>query len=79
MDDARQFSEVSSALASFGVSPEGRVGLWRLLAAILHLGNVTFNGRETAEGVTATVADPTLLNLIAELLGTDPAWIGQVS
>lgn len=52
MDDAEEFHGLASALSTLGVSDEEQEGLWRLLSALLHLGNIRFlddeGGHESA-------------------------------
>ena len=49
MDDAEEFYGLASALATLGVTPEEQEGLWRLLAALLHLGNLRFISDEDGD------------------------------
>lgn len=42
MDDAEEFHCLASALSTLGVTEQEQEGLWRLLAALLHLGNIIF-------------------------------------
>lgn len=42
MDDAEEFHGLASALSTLGVTGEEQKGLWRLLSALLHLGNIRF-------------------------------------
>ncbi|CAM9904042.1 unnamed protein product, partial [Ectocarpus sp. 13 AM-2016] len=42
VDDAEEFHCLASALSTLGVTSEEQEGLWRLLAALLHLGNIIF-------------------------------------
>lgn len=54
-----------------GIEAVDQAQLWRVLAAILHLGNVTFTGDEEAE-----LSKPsTALGSAARLLGLAPAQI----
>lgn len=41
VDDASEFSATRLALSTIGISDEDQHDMWRVLAAILHLGNVT--------------------------------------
>jgi len=43
LNDAEEFSSTKSALATVGITPETQKDLWRALAALLHLGNITFS------------------------------------
>lgn len=42
MDDAEEFRCLTTALNILGVTNEEQEGLWRLLSALLHLGNILF-------------------------------------
>lgn len=42
VDDAEEFHGLASALSTLGVTNEEQEGLWRLLAVLLHLGNIRF-------------------------------------
>eukprot|EP00904_Undaria_pinnatifida_P004940 jgi/Undpi1/1576/HiC_scaffold_11.g04966.m1 len=42
VDDAEEFHGLASALSTLGVTGEEQKGLWRLLSALLHLGNIRF-------------------------------------
>ncbi|NWX93790.1 MYO1G protein, partial [Nothoprocta pentlandii] len=72
-DDAARYKEVEEAMAVIGFTPEEISSVHKILAAILHLGNVAF----VAEGETAAVADEGLLAALAELTGTAPARLRQ--
>uniref|UniRef100_A0A8C6ZZF2 Myosin IG n=1 Tax=Nothoprocta perdicaria TaxID=30464 RepID=A0A8C6ZZF2_NOTPE len=72
-DDAARHKEVEEAMAVIGFTPEEISSVHKILAAILHLGNVAF----VAEGETAAVADEGLLATLAELTGTAPARLRQ--
>lgn len=50
MDDAEEFHCLISALSTLGVTDEEQGGLWRLLAALLHLGNIRFVDDEEGSG-----------------------------
>lgn len=56
-DDAKDFVEVADALREMGFTAEQMNGLWRLLAGILHLGNVEFSQSGGEAPVTIAEAD----------------------
>ncbi|XP_025945594.1 unconventional myosin-Ig [Apteryx rowi] len=72
-DDAASYKEVEDAMAVIGFTPEEIGSVYKILAAILHLGNVAFE----AEGETAAVADEGLLAVLAELTATAPERLRQ--
>lgn len=47
VDDAEEFRCLTSALNILGVTDEEQEGLWRLLSALLHLGNIRFVENDT--------------------------------
>ncbi|NWJ10438.1 MYO1G protein, partial [Crypturellus undulatus] len=72
-DDVASYKEVQEAMAVIGFTPEEIGSVHRILAAILHLGNVAF----VAEGETAAVADEALLTTLAALTATAPERLRQ--
>lgn len=52
MDDVEEFHGLAAALSTLNVTGEQQEGLWRLLSALLHLGNIRFlddeGGHESA-------------------------------
>ncbi|KAI9473961.1 MAG: P-loop containing nucleoside triphosphate hydrolase protein [Benjaminiella poitrasii] len=76
VDDTQDFQETRAALTTIGIHPQTQSEIFRLLAALLHLGNIEIGGRNE----TAVLADEqTSLALATELLGLDAAefkkWI----
>ncbi|WFD29063.1 Myosin type-2 heavy chain 1 [Malassezia sp. CBS 17886] len=70
VDDAADFAETERALRVVGVDTVAQAQIWRVLAALLHLGNVAV----TATRNEANIApDDASLALAAELLGIDAA------
>ncbi|NXK52356.1 MYO1G protein, partial [Chauna torquata] len=67
-DDADGYRAVEEAMAVIGFSPEEVGAVRRILAAILHLGNVRF----VAEGEVAAVEAAEQLAVLAELTATGP-------
>ena len=70
VDDAADFDEMHHALETCGFSLDEQDALFKLVAGILHLGNVDFipNGQDNAE-----LADPQVANTAAEMFEVDPA------
>jgi myosin V len=85
-DDIEQYKELtSSCLDAIGLSGSGKRDLLRIIAAILHLGNITFirvdvktnpSQRETSEG--AAVANHVSVDAAAALLGLDVSDLEKV-
>ena len=68
-DDRQEFADTCNAMNVIGVDPNTQQDLWRTLAAILHLGNVSF--LDDGKG-GASVADKQILEFPAYLLGIEP-------
>lgn len=45
MDDAQEFGRTAAAMARLGITPQEQQAVWRILAAILQLGNVQLKAR----------------------------------
>jgi len=69
VSDEAEWRETVGALHAVGVTGERRESLVRLLAAVLHLGQVAF----TPHGDGCRVTDPAPLHLACTLLGLDPS------
>ena len=74
MNDTREFAAVAHALGVFNFSADEIAGVWRLLAAVLLLGNVSFRPRAKEEGggdeEIAEVVDEAALTAAVAALGT---------
>lgn len=57
LSNFQKFGEVDKALADVGVTSETRMKIYKILAAILHLGNVSFEENSLVEG--CQIADST--------------------
>jgi myosin protein heavy chain len=69
MDDAKEFEATIAALEVLGFSADERDHMWRVLSAILHIGNLPFQ----AEGAdAASLKDRVELEAAAEMLSVDP-------
>ncbi|EGC40024.1 hypothetical protein DICPUDRAFT_25874 [Dictyostelium purpureum] len=72
VDDAADYIEVKNAMTTIAITSEEQTEIFRILAAILHVGNIRFQGE-----APATVIDETPLQWAASLLGCDPQFLGQ--
>jgi myosin heavy subunit len=72
VDDAKGFEEVCKAMNVIEVSPQEQKYCWQLLAGILHIGNIKFEG-----DTPATVSNRQTLEFAAYLLGLDPSVLEQ--
>lgn len=71
-DEAKEFADTVKAFDTVGISKEFQADLFRLVAAVLHLGNVSFE--ESKDGEGCEITDKTAqyhLSKTAELLGVD--------
>jgi myosin V len=69
VDDAEEFRATQAALSTVGVSVEKQWAVFRLLAALLHLGNIKIS--QTRSDAIMDDNDPSLL-LATKLLGLSP-------
>lgn len=67
-DDSQEFQELVSAMENLRLDEPTRRDMFRLVAAILHLGNLTFNPSRDTEGGSEVVSHSDL-NRVASLLG----------
>ncbi|XP_046682194.1 unconventional myosin-Va isoform X2 [Homalodisca vitripennis] len=70
VDDAQCFQETISALVTLGFSERKITDIFRVLASILHLGNINITGVNDMDDSSIPEADSHLL-ILAELLGVD--------
>ena len=70
VDDAKDFTETRDSLTRLGVSAEIQSSLWRVLAALLHIGNIKI---AASRSDSSLAADEQSLVKACELLGIDAA------
>eukprot|EP01087_Luapelamoeba_hula_P014225 TRINITY_DN4133_c0_g1_i1.p1 TRINITY_DN4133_c0_g1~~TRINITY_DN4133_c0_g1_i1.p1 ORF type:complete len:1005 (-),score=195.32 TRINITY_DN4133_c0_g1_i1:88-3102(-) len=68
VDDKRDFGQLKTAMTVIGLAGEEQHEMFRILAAILHLGNITFR----KAGDRTNVVNREELNIAADLLGQAP-------
>jgi myosin-5 len=68
VDDKAEFEATRKSLAVIGVAHEDQTGIFRVLAALLHLGNVQITATRTESSVSST--EPALIRA-CEMLGID--------
>lgn len=68
VDDAGEFAALCRALQALGCSSDTLLGLWNLLAVILHLGNASFRGGDVTSPAEMVITT-TSLEHIAGMLG----------
>ncbi|XP_030634878.1 unconventional myosin-XV [Chanos chanos] len=71
-DDCEDFRRLQSAMEILKFSPEDQSSIFRVLASILHLGNVFFQRLETEVQETAGVVSAQEIRVVAELLQISP-------
>eukprot|EP01132_Coremiostelium_polycephalum_P006092 gene6092-7590_t len=74
IDDANDFKAVIKAMETLGLNDKDQNSIWRILAAILHLGNVTFADNPVEEKTgspTVKVADMKALTSASNCLKCD--------
>ncbi|KAI8346302.1 chitin synthase-domain-containing protein [Mortierella sp. GBAus27b] len=74
MDDSLGLEHLKGAMATCGFRPRQIQHIWRLIAAILHLGNLQFTdpvstSKQSALQEAAIVRNPETLDFIADILG----------
>ncbi|KAH8725202.1 P-loop containing nucleoside triphosphate hydrolase protein [Phaeosphaeriaceae sp. PMI808] len=69
VDDKAEFNATKDSLTKIGVSTETQNGIWRLLAALIHIGDVKITATRTDSNLAPD--EPSLVKACA-LLGIDP-------
>ncbi|XP_047022842.1 myosin heavy chain 95F isoform X1 [Helicoverpa zea] len=74
LDDVEDFERLNQALSRVGLSADEKLAVYKVVAAVLHLGNVEFEEDSGARGGcgVAPKSEPAL-QAAASLLGIDPA------
>lgn len=70
VDDAEEFRATRESLGRIGVSDAQQSSLWKILAALLHIGNIKITATRTDSQLSAS--EPSVVKA-CELLGIDPA------
>eukprot|EP00118_Oscarella_pearsei_P025773 m.308745 g.308745 ORF g.308745 m.308745 type:complete len:1237 (+) comp44674_c0_seq1:53-3763(+) len=74
MNDGQAFKAVERALDKIGISDSDKLNMYRIVAAVLHLGNIQFADSGDAKGGSVVSHESKLsLNGVAGLLGVEPA------
>ncbi|CAH3126805.1 unnamed protein product [Pocillopora meandrina] len=72
INDTTDYKVNIEAMKSVGLSTEEKTTIWKIVAAILHLGNVEFVDDDEEQ---ASIKNSEKLNIIAFLLGTEPRQV----
>lgn len=68
VDDKRLFRDVDGAFRSMHVPASGITSLWKVVAAVIHLGELTFKQIDTKNTHEVTIANEEVLGIVAGLL-----------
>ncbi|KAG0297870.1 hypothetical protein BGZ96_004521 [Linnemannia gamsii] len=73
-DDTFGFEQLKRSMSACGFKPRQTQHVWRLLAAILHLGNLQFAdpasaSKQSTVQEAASIRNPDVLDLVADILG----------
>lgn len=79
LDDIDDFNDLDKALTRLGLNDAGRMEIYTMVAAILHLGNVEFeeNPEDTRGGCRVAANREKCLSVASKLLGIDPNELRQ--
>lgn len=78
VDDRKSFEELCLALQILQVTPDMATGIFKVLAAILWIGNLSFQDSEN-EACQLTQQDVPITKIIAHLLGLNDAQIKRLT
>ncbi|KAI9011443.1 chitin synthase-domain-containing protein [Gaertneriomyces semiglobifer] len=73
--DTENFDMLCSHLKSLGIGERAQSQFFQVVAAILHLGNITFVSDPDTRNEACTVKNVAALNAAADLLGVDPTHL----
>lgn len=77
MDDVQEFAEVRQAMKALAFGKTESASVWRILAAILRLGNVEFEASQDKRSDRCTVANMKEVKAAAKLLQLEPKQLDQ--
>lgn len=77
-DDYADFESTYNSFLAYDFEAEEIIGIFSILAGLLHLSNLTFKEVETDAGVKAEVEDEAALELAAETLGVESSSLAQL-
>jgi myosin-6 len=74
LDDAKDFKQTDKALSNLGMSDDEKLAIYSAVAAILHLGNITFedNAEDARGGCQIAKSSHEALRNASALIGVDP-------
>jgi myosin-6 len=79
LDDYNDFNALDQALTRLGLSNAQKLEIYSLVAAVLHLGNISFeeNPGDAKGGCQITTGSEKSLTITAQLIGVDPMELRQ--
>lgn len=79
VDDINDFKATEKALSNFGVTNSEKMDIYRIVAAVLHLGNVSFEESPEARGGchVKSGSSEAALQTAGKLIGIDPDELRQ--
>lgn len=79
LDDYEDFQQLDQALSRIGLSDSTKLELYALVAAVLHLGNVTFeeNPEDVRGGCQVSKSSEHALSMTSKLIGVDSFELRQ--
>lgn len=79
LDDYEDFQQLDQALSRLGLSDSTKLELYALVAAVLHLGNVTFeeNPEDVRGGCQVSKSSEHALSMTSKLIGVDSFELRQ--
>lgn len=79
MDDAGDFNDVKNAMKVLGFSEVDMLSTWKILSAILNLGNIMFDEMKTTNNVPASqVQNMDVIEIVSELLSINAQLLARV-
>lgn len=79
LDDYEDFQTLDKALSRLGLSEDNKLGIYALVAAVLHLGNISFEeiADDVRGGCQVSKDSEKSLAMTAKLLGVDAFELRQ--
>lgn len=79
LDDLKDFQKLDQALSRLGLNENTKLEIYSLVAAVLHLGNVSFeeNPEDARGGCQVPQASEVSLSITAKLIGVDSFELRQ--
>jgi chitin synthase len=71
-NDPEKMTEIRDTLKSFGIGNRYQTEIWKLLSAILHIGNINFQ-ESNKSGEPCTVKNFAQLQIVSDILGLTPS------